>query len=66
VTYITYQRVLRCVDEADFRIYSFLLAFWLYSFAESSMLRPESIICIVFWVLVLRPEPKLALGKYPL
>ena len=64
LAYITFQRVRRCVKEADFRIYSFLLAFWLYSFTESSMLRPESIVCIVFWVLVLRPEPALAQRRY--
>lgn len=66
LAHITYQRVRRCVKEADFRVYSFLLAFWLYSFTESSMLRPESIVCIVFWVLVLRPEPALAQGRYSL
>jgi len=66
LTYITYQRVCRCVNEAEFRAYSFLLAFWLYSFAESSMLRPESIVCIVFWVLVLRPVPALAQERYSL
>jgi hypothetical protein len=64
LTYITHRRVSCCVKEGDFRAYSFLLAFWLYSFTESSMLRPESIVCIVFWVLVLRPVPALARGKY--
>ena len=64
LTYITYQRVCRCVNEAEFRVYSFLLAFWLYSFTESSMLRPESIVCIVFWVLVLRPVSANAQARY--
>ena len=64
VSYITFQRVIRCINEGDFRTYSFLLAFWSYSFTESSMLRPESIVCIVFWVLILRPEPVITHGKY--
>ncbi len=66
LAHITYRRVRRCVEEADFRVYSFLLAFWLYSFSESSMLRPETIICIVFWILVLRPAPALVRGKQSL
>lgn len=66
LTHTTYQRVCRCVNEADFRTYSFLLAFWIYSFAESSMLRPESIVCIVFWVLIFRPRPALVQGEYRL
>lgn len=55
LTYVTYQRLARSIDEGDFRVYSFLLAFWLYSFSESSMLRPESLICLIFWILVLAP-----------
>lgn len=65
-THITYKRVCRSINEGDFRTYSFILAFWIYSFAESSMLRPESIVCIVFWVLVLHPKQVLSQGKFRL
>jgi hypothetical protein len=66
LTFITYQRVCICIKEADFRTYSFLLTFWLYSFAESSMFRPESIVCIVFWIFVLIPKPATTQGKFSL
>lgn len=49
-------RVFRVVQECglarDGRTYSFILSFWLFSFSESNILRPESLICLVFWAIV--------------
>ncbi|GAB3459604.1 hypothetical protein GCM10027321_17730 [Massilia terrae] len=41
-----------CALVRDYRTYSFVLSFWLFSFSESNILRPESLICLVFWAIV--------------
>jgi hypothetical protein len=43
-----------CSDVGDYRMYAFMLSFWLYSFSESNMLRPESLICFVFWIIIFK------------
>ena len=45
-------------------IYAFILSFWAYGLAESSILRPETIIGLVFWVLVMRSSDYQSVKKH--
>lgn len=45
--------VKQCALDFNYKTYSFTLSFWLFSFSESSMVRPESLICLIFWMLIL-------------
>ena len=45
-----------CIWEYNYRIPAFLVSFWMYSFVESSLVRPETLVGLVFWALVLRPK----------
>lgn len=43
-----------CTLTRNHKLHAFILSFWLYSFAESSMVRPEAIIGIIFWIILIR------------
>lgn len=47
------QALKECIVNNDHRLYAFLLSFWLLSVTESSLVRPESIICLPFWIAVI-------------
>ncbi len=53
---------LRCLFQAircaDTRSFAFLMTFWLVTFSESSMVRPESISCFIFWLLLAQSPEK--------
>lgn len=39
-----------CIAMRDAKRYAFLLSFWVFSFLESNMIRPESLIGVIFWL----------------
>lgn len=41
------------IKNHDVRLYAFLLSFWLLAVSESSLVRPESIICLPFWAAII-------------
>ena len=46
-----------CIANHDHRLYAFILSSWLLSVSESSLVRPESIICLSFWLAVIFTSP---------
>jgi hypothetical protein len=48
-----FRRVQSCIRVSDHRLHAFLITFWLYSFVESSMVRPEAIIGLIFWIVII-------------
>ena len=49
-------KIRHCILASDHRLHAFLISFWLFSFAESSLVRPEVIIGLLFWAVILRPN----------
>lgn len=55
---LTYKRLKECILSRNIEVYSFIMAFWFFSFSESSLVRPEMIIGILFWLLVVRSHDR--------
>jgi hypothetical protein len=51
--FMVYKRLKVCFQNRDPDTFCFILAFWSYSYSESNMLRPEALIGLIFWLLIL-------------
>lgn len=63
LTMVCLKMIKKLIDLAEFSKLAFLVSFWAYSFSESSMVRPESIICLVFWFLITQKDAMLQNNK---
>lgn len=52
ITWLAYRKLIASIDAFSPATYSFILSFWYFSYSESSLVRPESIIGLVFWLLI--------------
>lgn len=48
------------IDQCEFGLCAFILSFWLFSFSESSLVRPETLVGILFWVVIVKHKSSLA------
>lgn len=55
VTWLTFKKISDCIVKKQAETYALILSVWYFSFSESSMVRPEAIIGLVFWLLIFRP-----------
>lgn len=53
--YLIIKSVLYYAESNDAKTYSFIISFIYYSFAESSLVRPEILVSLFFWILIFRP-----------
>lgn len=49
-TFNLYKFSVICFYAKETKLMAFLLCFWIYSFIESNLIRPETLICLVFWI----------------
>jgi hypothetical protein len=59
VIYFTCVGLLNCIKYKRQNIYAFIASFWVYSFFESSLLRPELLIGLTFWHLLIPGRKKI-------
>jgi hypothetical protein len=52
VTWLTYTKIVDSINASSPATFAFILSFWYFSYSESSLVRPESIIGLVFWLLI--------------
>lgn len=52
VTWLAYGKLVDSINENAPACFAFILSFWYFSYSESSLVRPESIIGLVFWLLI--------------
>lgn len=52
VTWLAYKKLVDSINAREPATYAFILSFWYFSYSESSLVRPESIIGLVFWLLI--------------
>ena len=55
VIWLTFRRILISINKQEPEVFSLILSFWYFSFSESSLVRPEAIMGLIFWALIYRP-----------
>lgn len=53
--WLTFKKISDCIVKKQAEVYALILSIWYFSFSESSIVRPEAIIGLVFWLLIFRP-----------
>ena len=53
--YITIKKIHYCIDKHEPELCALIISFWYFSFSESSLVRPEAIMGLIFWSLILNP-----------
>ena len=52
LTWVAYRKIVESISRNRPEVFCLILSFWYFSYSESSMVRPESIIGVVFWLLL--------------